>query len=255
MKAAAAKADKRKKQAVPKTGAVGQRIRDYIEDKIRSSTWPPGHRIPFEHEFMAQFACSRMTVSRAIASFVDRGFLETKKKAGTFVTYPASHTALISLPDIRKVVLEAGHAHTHQVLSQTIRPSAASDFGQTRALKNTRVLDITTLHLGDGAPFALEHRIINLTLVPDAEYIDFALVPPSVWLLRHVPWSNAAHEIDVIALDEPLAAKVQRAVGTPCLRLERETWNARGSITHAVQYFPQGALTLRASYLIERKQP
>jgi GntR family transcriptional regulator, histidine utilization repressor len=38
--------------------ALYQRIRDDIEAKILSDDWPPGHRVPFEHELMRSYDCS-----------------------------------------------------------------------------------------------------------------------------------------------------------------------------------------------------
>ena len=45
-----------------------QRIRDDIEARIMSGDWPPGHRIPFEHELMAEYGCSRMTVNKVLST-------------------------------------------------------------------------------------------------------------------------------------------------------------------------------------------
>ncbi len=44
-----------------------RRIRSDIAERILSGEWPPGFRIPFEHELMADYDCSRMTVSKALA--------------------------------------------------------------------------------------------------------------------------------------------------------------------------------------------
>ena len=43
--------------------ALYQRIRADLEDKILSGRWPPGYRIPFEHELVETYQCSRMTVN------------------------------------------------------------------------------------------------------------------------------------------------------------------------------------------------
>ena len=44
------------------------RIRGDIEARILSGEWPPGFRIPPETELTAQYACSRMTVNKAVAA-------------------------------------------------------------------------------------------------------------------------------------------------------------------------------------------
>ena len=38
-------------------GTFHHRIRADLEGKILSGEWPPGHRVPFEHELMAGYGC------------------------------------------------------------------------------------------------------------------------------------------------------------------------------------------------------
>jgi len=51
-------------------------IRSNIEKQILSGAWKPGHRIPFEHELVQQYGCSRMTVNKAIGELVNVGPME-----------------------------------------------------------------------------------------------------------------------------------------------------------------------------------
>ena len=44
-----------------------QRILGDIRGRILSGEWPPGHRIPFEHELTEEYGCSRMTVNKALS--------------------------------------------------------------------------------------------------------------------------------------------------------------------------------------------
>ena len=47
--------------------SLHQRILADISERILSGDWPPGHRIPFEHELSAEYGCSRMTVNKALS--------------------------------------------------------------------------------------------------------------------------------------------------------------------------------------------
>ena len=42
------------------------RIRADLESEIRSGRFKPGDRIPFEHELMKLYGCSRMTVNKVL---------------------------------------------------------------------------------------------------------------------------------------------------------------------------------------------
>ena len=59
----------------PKDLTLHKRIRTDISARILSGAWPPGFRIPFEHELMAEYGCSRMTVNKALAPLAESGLI------------------------------------------------------------------------------------------------------------------------------------------------------------------------------------
>src|SRR3546814_1431580 len=61
--------------------SLDARIRADIEARIRSGAWPPGHRIPFEHELTATYGCSRATVSKALGALARAGIIDRRKRA------------------------------------------------------------------------------------------------------------------------------------------------------------------------------
>ncbi len=231
--------------------SLNERIRGEIERRILSNEWQPGFRIPYEHEFMEQYGCSRMTVSKAIASLVDAGLLERRRRAGTFVVYPSTHRASIVIPDIRKAILDAGFPYSYGVMHTERRQFTEEDARILKGAPGSEVIEIRSVHFADRKPYAYEIRRINLAVTPAAAEADFAAIPPSVWLLTHVPWNNAEHEIEAVALTVETAGPLAVEVGTPAMHLERRTWNDQGVITHAHQYFPSGTLKLHASFLMK----
>jgi DNA-binding GntR family transcriptional regulator len=80
----------------PKPGVQGaalyQRIRNDLEGRIISGAWPPGHRVPFEHELMETYSCSRMTVNKVLSALADAGLLVRRRRAGTLRLPPARTT-------------------------------------------------------------------------------------------------------------------------------------------------------------------
>ena len=56
--------------------ALHQRISLDLEANIRSGAWPPGFRIPFEHELTAQYGFARATVNKAVSALVAVGLIE-----------------------------------------------------------------------------------------------------------------------------------------------------------------------------------
>lgn len=72
-------------EATARNGSsLSVRIRGDIERRILSGEWPPGHRILYEHELMAEYGCARMTVNRVLSSLAEAGLIERRRRAGSF---------------------------------------------------------------------------------------------------------------------------------------------------------------------------
>ena len=70
--------DRDKFQAADKPTLYKQ-IRLDIERRILTGEWPPGHRIPFEHQLMTRYGCSRMTVSKALSELAQTDLIERRR--------------------------------------------------------------------------------------------------------------------------------------------------------------------------------
>lgn len=234
----------------PQATALHQQIRQDIEQKILQNEWQPGHRIPFEHELMVQYDCSRMTVNKAISSLAEAGFLVRRRRQGTFVTAPDGHTASLRIPDLRKAIHDRGFAYSYRAITCDRHLTSHAEMALMKIDVPVEIIHVVSLHLADKQPFALEDRQISLATAPSAAQVDFAEIPPSSWLLSHVPWTNADHAISVTQLSAEHAKILNVEVGAPCLKLERRTWSSGGTITHTCQYYPEGHLMLHAQFII-----
>ncbi|WP_024891991.1 histidine utilization repressor [Luteimonas huabeiensis] len=228
---------------------LNQRIREDIERRIRSGEWPPGHRVPPEHELMAEYGCSRMTVNRALTALAQAGLVVRRRRSGSFVRAPDPRfeSVALQIPDIPMEVAERGHAYRFRLLSRR-RRAARRRTPHEMALADAqgRVLELRGVHLADGRPFALETRLLNPDAVPGALTMDFSATAPGSWLLRTVPWTRARHRIGAVAADEAQAAALQAPVGSACLRIERQTWRGAECVTFVEQLFLGGRYELVA---------
>ncbi len=225
--------------------SLNDRIRRDIAARIMSGTWEAGHRIPPEHELMADYACSRMTVNKAISALVERGLIERRRRAGSFVAAPTVHRAVLDIPDVTAEIERLGKRHHIDLLERTVRDATADD-GTFLAIKHGPVLALTCLHRADMRPVALETRLINLAIVPAAREVDFAAESPGRWLMGHVPWTDAKHRITAIVATPDMTGRLALAQGSPCLSIERWTWRTAERITYVRQIYPGGhALTAR----------
>lgn len=224
--------------------SLDARIRADIEARIRSGAWPPGHRIPFEHELTATYGCSRATVSKALGALARAGFIDRRKRAGSFVAHPPIHAAMLDVPDLRAVIAARGETY-HWALTEQ-RHGDHADLPEVGRVGPH--LTVTGLHRADGDPFAIERRWIALGATPEAAAQDFTATAPGSWLLAHVPWSDARHRISAIGADADQAAALDLVPGEACLKLERWTWRSGALVTYVRQIFPGGRYDLVAEF-------
>lgn len=227
---------------------LNQRIRADLETRILSGEWPPGHRIPFEHELMAQYGCARMTVNKVIAGLVAAGLIERRRRAGSFVARPRIHSAVLQIPDIEAEVTARGESYGYELIASRRRTATLADGIETARRGALEVLDITCRHFADGRPLALEERLIGLSTVPEAAEADFTNIAPGSWLLRHVPWTEAEHRIGAVNATARVAESLGVAKGAACLSLERRTWRAGEIVTYVRQIFRGDAYSLVARF-------
>ncbi len=218
--------------------AIHQRIRDDIEGRILSGEWPPGHRVPFEHELMAEYGCSRMTVSKALSALAATGLILRRRRAGSVVAAPSTERAVLHIEDFALDAERTGAAYRHEIVQRAIERLEAKHAQRLSVPAGTEVLALATLHVTDGVPAAYETRLVNLAVVPEARDESFAALPPGTWLLRKVPWTEAEHVISAVNADRALARNLAVAAGAACLVLERRTWQAGAFVTEARIAYP-----------------
>lgn len=208
-----------------------------IESRIVSGEWPPGFRIPFEHELSAQYKCSRMTVSKVLTQLANSGMIKRRRKSGSFVQMPVSQSAALEIRDIKAEVEAAGLAYRFTVLSRKVRKTAKADVVAMDIALGAPVLEISCQHFAGARPFCFERRLINLEAVPEAEDESFAEIAPGPWLVRRVPWREAEHKIQATLATAELAAQLGIDVGAACLVIERRTWSAETPLTFVRLYY------------------
>jgi GntR family histidine utilization transcriptional repressor len=204
----------------------------------------------------AQYHCSRMTVNKALSQLAAEGYIERRRRAGSVVAQPRVQSAVLDIHGVEDEVGTLGLPYGYTLLARSVREiddNADDHFdGQSG-----EILEIAALHLADGRPFCVEERRISLVTVPEAKFGDFGETAPGTWLLARVPWNQATHEIRAVGASQLAASALDIPKGTPCLVIERRTWNTSGSITQ-VRFTYEGtrhAVTARFAPLGPQADP
>tara|TARA_B100000378_G_scaffold35231_1_gene26599 strand:+ start:164 stop:895 length:732 start_codon:yes stop_codon:yes gene_type:complete len=228
--------------------ALHARIEREVEDRILSGEWPPGTRIPFEHELTAHYGCSRMTVNKALSQLVKKGLIERRRKSGSYVRQPEVLSAVMEIHQLEREVRALGLAYAFRLIEATERRADEADRKRLLLSAPVAVMHICGIHSAGSRPFCLEDRLISLAEVPQAREADFSKYPPGSWLLEQVPWSAAEHRINAVGAGRAEAELLDLREGAPCLVIARRTWNASGSITQVNLTYPGDMHTLVAEF-------
>lgn len=229
--------DRAKPRAAEKP-TLYKRIRLDIETRILTGKWPPGHRIPFEHQLMERYHCSRMTVNKALSELAQADLIERRRRAGSFVRRPQHLSAVLKIADMRAEITALGRSYGYQLIDCRRRTATAADRARLGVSTAGKVIAIACRHSADNVPFAVEDRLIDLSTVPEAATADFAREPPGSWLLHHVPWTEAEHTISAVVADDRTAKALDIAVGAPCLVIDRYTWRSARTVTAVRLHYP-----------------
>jgi GntR family histidine utilization transcriptional repressor len=223
-----------------------ERIRRDLERRILSGKLAPGARLPTEQDFMADYGCARMTVNKALSALVAAGLIVRRKRAGSFVARPETHSMLLDIPDLERDVRGRGESYEFRISKRAVRKArGASD----RALAGEgRIIELAGVHIADGQAFAVEHRLINLSSAPGAETFDWEKQSPGAWLLDNVPWTEAESRVMAINADSETAQALDIPINEACMVIERRTWRGRERITTVRQVFAPGSIDLVARF-------
>lgn len=223
-------------------------IQNHLKSQILSGLWPPGYKVPSEHELAAQFSCARMTVSKAIGSLVEKGLVVRRRRAGTIVAAPRSQETVLEIHDIQAEVQASGRLYRFDIQSRRILRAGREDAERLGAELNTPLLAISCVHWADASPYAFEERLINLEAVPEARDEMFLDVPPGSWLLARIPWNEAEHHIYALGADAATARALKIRRNTACLCIERRTRRDRYNVTYVRLIYPGDQHTLVARF-------
>lgn len=222
-----------------------QAITTEVRRRIVEREWRQGDRIPDEAELAIEFGVARATVNKALQQLADEGLLDRKRRAGTHVTVNPARRATLTIPIIREEIERAGMEYSHRLIVQNRCPAPddiAARMSLSAGLDRQELIELQTVHYGDGRPFQLEHRWIDPRAAPGVETVDFHRYNANEWLVRNFPWLRADIAFVAENADAHDARLLETRHGTALLILQRTTFNDIRAITSVRLAFHPGYL-------------
>jgi GntR family histidine utilization transcriptional repressor len=222
---------RRPPHALAGAATLYQQVKDHIRRLILDGPWPAGHRIPSEHELVAELGVSRMTVHRALREMAEQGVLVRRAGVGTFVAEPRPQSGLAGIANIAAETRARGHAYACDVL-QVGRASATLEVASALDLRTgDSVYHAVCVHRENGVPVQLEDRYVNPRAAPDFISQDFSRTGFSEYLVRTVPLDEVEHVVDAVQPTAREAELLEIRPDDPCLVLTRRTWCGPAVVT------------------------
>jgi len=210
-----------------------QVIKDFINQAIGDSTYPPDAQIPTEYELAKMFGVSRMTANRAVKELVAEGKLVRHQGLGTFVTMIQVESPLLEIRNIADEIRERHNIYSNEryaLQQEQADQDLAALLGITAG---DPVFHSLIVHKENGRPLQLAERYVNALLVPDYIKQDFSVTTPSQYLSELFPLSEVEHTVEAILPNLLEQDLLHMPANIPCLLVNRRTWSANKLISYA----------------------
>ena len=136
--------------------ALWRQIAEELEQEISDCRFPPGGRLPTEHELAERFDVNRHTLRRAVSALEEHGLVRIEQGRGTFVQGGAVDYAVGKRTRFSENVLSQARAPSGQLIrGERVRADAlvAHELGLR---KDAPVILIETVRRADDTPISFE---------------------------------------------------------------------------------------------------
>ncbi len=143
-------------------------IYDELKDAIQEGEYGPGAKLPDEITLCQIYACSRMTVKKALDILVEEGMIYRKQGQGSFVL----NKPIDSVPyEYNEFPIGGFDRSRHDEVSSKLiefkLDFASKKVAHALHLKeNEPVYEIVRLRLYDNEPYVIEHTYMPVNLIP-----------------------------------------------------------------------------------------
>ncbi|MBR9834725.1 MAG: UTRA domain-containing protein [Alphaproteobacteria bacterium] len=217
-----------------------QAIRDSILERIQKGEWGLGELIPGEAALADEYGCARTTINRALQGLAKDGLVVRKRKGGTRVSNMPVRQAKFDIPIVREQIEAFGGHYRHQVLRKVEKVPPLSVRTRLGLGDGVKALQLDTVHLADGRPFAFESRWVNLQAVPQIKKAPLDEISANEWLVQTVPFSDGDVSFTAVAASKDVASALECEAGAALFVIDRTTSLAGEFITTMKLFYREG---------------
>ena len=201
-----------------------QRLRDEMLAKIAAGEWLPGEAIPTEAELTRQYGVAVGTVRKAVETLVAEGLLLRAQGRGTFVRRPNFDGSLFRF---FRQVSASGKSQIPQsrILVSRLEPAEEAARVALQLQPGEHCLYLERLRLIEGRPMFHERIWLPASRFSALQSIAPGDFPPLLYPFYEQQCgqriASAQETLTVASADEPLAATLGVALGSPVVVIAR----------------------------------
>ncbi|MEN6314120.1 MAG: GntR family transcriptional regulator [Clostridiaceae bacterium] len=220
-----------------------QRVRDSIEEKIKSGFYKHGEYLPSESKLEAYYKVSRTTIRNAVQDLVDDGYLIIVRGKGTKVTSSKLSPRLPSLVSFTDIVKQQGLKPSMPYIKvQQIYP--AEDIAKKLDITtDEKVYEIYRVRAVDDEPITIHHSYIpgkyienfNVSVLKEKQSL-YRMLEEDYNIIIQMSEDN----ISAILADTQVAKALSIEKGYPILKIEKVAYDQNNNKVEYGQTFYRG---------------
>ena len=204
-------------------GARYQQLAALLLGAIADGRIAPGAQLPPERDIASLTGVSRVTVRKAMGVLAERGAIEQRQGAGSFVlgTNPAPRLdqSLSSLSSFTEYMERRGLTSTSRILERGIYAPTPEESLALGVGAGDRIARIKRLRFADDQPLAIETSSLPLDILDDPEQVTRSLY--SVLKARGTAPTRAMQRLAAANLKPAEAESLDMPAGQAVLVIER----------------------------------
>ena len=147
-------------------------LAEILQDRIRSGTYGPGEMLPSEIGLAKQYGIGRPTVRQAMNLLVQKGLIQRRRGAGTFVKKPAPSIDLFSLAGTSQAFETRGIPVETRIITPVLRQTVDRDVANP--FHGKTAFFMSRLTLADEQPVLLEEIFMDPEMFAGIDEMDLA---------------------------------------------------------------------------------
>ncbi len=147
-------------------------LAEILQDRIRSGTYGPGEMLPSEIGLAQHYGIGRPTGRQAMNLLVQKGLIQRRRGAGTFVKKPSPSIDLFSLAGTSQAFLTRGIPVETRIITPILKETVDQDV--TNPFHGRAAFFMARLTLAEDQPVLLEEIFMDPELFAGIDEMDLA---------------------------------------------------------------------------------